>query len=271
MRGTSQASRDAALKAFAPVAAAAGEDAARLAYELYSVVDALDSSGSLRRALTDPARPGTDKGTLVSSLFFEADERVRNAVADFANRRWWHELDLGDALEDAAVEALLVSAQATGSLDTVEEELFRVERLLAAEREVYSALDNRSAIPAARLTLASTLLGSRVSTITETMIERACAAPRGRRLVTMIEYFQVAAAARRDRIVARVTAAVELSAAQRERLARSLKKSFGRDVVVNVAIDPRVVGGIKVEVEDEVMDGSIAARLVDARRRLVGS
>ncbi len=270
MRGTSQASRDAALKAFEPVVVAAGVDAARLAHELYSVVDTLDSSGTLRRTLTDPARPGTDKGTLVSSLFFKLDQRVRNVVEDFASRRWWHEDDLGDALEDAAVEGLLVSAQAVGSLDTVEEELFRVERFLSTEREIYSALDNRSAIPAARKALASTILGSRVSSTTAVLIERACVAPRGRQLVKMIDYFQKAAAARQSKVIADVTTAVELSAEQRDRLAQNLQREFGREILVNVAVDPRVIGGMRVQVEQEVMDGTIVAQLVDVRRRLVG-
>lgn len=270
MRGTSQASRDVALKAFEPIVVAAGADAARLAHELYSVVDTLDSSGTLRRTLTDPARPGIEKGTLVSSLFHGLDQRVRDVVADFSGRRWWNEHDLGDALEDAAVEGLLVSAQAAGSLDTVEEELFRIERLLSSERDVYSALDNRSAIPAARKVLASSLFGSRVSSTTAVLIERACAAPRGRRLVKMVDYFQKAAAARRSKVIAHVTTAIELSEAQRDRLSERLQRDYGRDILVNVEVDPTIIGGVRVQVENEVVDGTISARLVDVRRRLVG-
>lgn len=270
MRGTSQTSRDAVLRAFAPVAKAAGKDGARLADELFTVVDTLDSSGSLRRALTDPARPGTDKGTLVASLFGTMDPRVRDAVTDFSARRWWHQDDLGDAIEDAAVDLLLSSAEAAGVLAAVEEELFRVERTVAAESELHTALDNRAALPAARVALATSVFGTKVSAVTNTLLVRAAGASRGRRFQTMIAYYVKAAAARREQTVAHVTAATELSAAQRERLAGLLRAAYGRDIKVNVSVDPFVVGGIKVQVGDEVIDGTILARLDEARRRLVG-
>jgi len=79
-----------------------------------------------------------------------------------------------------------------------------------------------------------------------------------------------AAAKRRERLVAHVTAAVELSAAQRTRLAGILKGAYGHDIQLNVTVDPEVLGGIKVQVGSEVVDGTIVSRLADARQRLVG-
>lgn len=270
MRGTSEASRNGGIKAFESVAVAAGPEATRLALQMFDVVDLIDSSNSLRRALTDPARPGTDKGTLVASLFSELDPRVREVVEDFAARRWWHEHDLGDALEDAAVEALFIAAQAEDSLDVVEEELFRIERLLAGERELYSALDNRAALPAARVKLARTLLGSRVSPVTAALMERVCTTTRGHRLAKKLAYFQKAAAARRQKVLARVTVAVELTPEQGERLTEALDARYGRHIALKVTVDPSVMGGMRVQVGHEVTDGTLLARLEDARQHLVG-
>ncbi len=269
MRGTSEASRDAVLRAFDPVATAAGKDGARLAAELFHVVDTLDSSGSLRRALTDPARPGTHKRTLVASLFGAMDPRVIDAVTDFAARRWWNQDDLGDAIEDAAVNCLLASAEYDGTLGAVEEELFRIERTIAAESELHTALDLRAARPAARVTLATAVFGSHISPATLALLTRAAGSPRGRRFATMIGYYVKVAAARRAQTVAHVTAATELSADQHERLTELLRRSYGRDIRVNVSVDPGVIGGVKVQVGDEVMDGTMLARLDDAKRRLV--
>ncbi len=270
MRGTSEASRDASLRAFDPVANAAGEDGARLAAQLFRVVDTLDSSGSLRRALTDPARPGTDKRALIESLFGWMDPRVVTAVTDFAARRWWLQEDMIGGIEDAAVNAMLASAEHAGKLEAVEEELFYIERTVATQSELHTALDLRTAPPDARVALATTLFGSHISSETLALLTRAAGSPRGRRFEKMICYYIKVAAARREKTVAHVATAIELSANQRERLTETLRRSYGRDIRVNVTVDSRVIGGVRVQIGDEVIDGTIVARLEDARGRLVG-
>lgn len=270
MRGTSRVSREAGIEAFEPVAMAAGSDADLLAFGLFAVVDALDSSSSLRRALTDPARPGTDKGTLVSSLFGGLDPRVQGVVSDFSSRRWWHEEDLGDALEDAAVEALLIAAQADGSLDAVESELFKIERFLFENLEVYSALDNRAALPEARIRLAESLIGPQVSPLTRALMVRAATTTRGHRLAKKLAFYLKAAAARRGRMLARVTVAAPLSEEHLRRLESILRVHYGRDVTVAVTIDPGIIGGMRVQVGHEVVDGTLVTRLDNARKQLVG-
>src|SRR5690606_10545384 len=270
MRGTSQESRDEVLRGFDPVALAAGKDGVALAAQLFAVVDALDASGSLRRALTDPARPGKDKGDLVDTLFTGADSRVRDVVRAFVSQRWSEEGDLADSITEAGFTALLASAEATGKLEAVEEQLFRVERTLTAERDLLVALSDRSAPREARVKLLNGVLTGKLEAVTTALLERAVAAPRGRRLITTIRHLVVMAAERRGRGVARVTAAVELSAAQRKRLAGILKAAYGREIQLNVAVAPQVLGGIKVQGGSEVVDGTVLARLDDARRRLVG-
>ena len=270
MRGTSEVSRDAVMEEFAAVATAAGADATRLAEQLFSVVDALDSSGSLSRALTDPARPGTDKRTLVSALFVALDPRVQDVVSAFANRRWIRSSDLGDAIEDVAVDTYLASAESQGLLGELEEEMFRVERFLAAERDVLSALGDRSSTPEARSRLALDLFGPSVGPTTLALVERAARQPRKRRLQRAIAYYVAAAAARRAKSVVAVTAAVELPAAHRARLTSLLRASLGREVQVNVSVDPSVIGGMRIQVGDRVVDGTIQSKLDEARRRLVG-
>ena len=271
MRGKSQESRDRVLRAFDPVATAAGKGGVALAGELFAFVDTLDGSGSLRRALTDPARSAKDKGTVVDSLLARSDSRVRDVVRDFVAQRWSAEADLAESIEDAGVLALLASAEADGSLDAVEEQLFRLERALVAERELLVALGDRLAPRASRAALLSQVLaGAKLAPVTLALVDRAVAAPRGSRLITTIKRLVILAAERRNRAVAQVTAAVELSAAQRTRLAQILKAAYGREVHINVAVDPQVLGGIKVQVGSEVVDGTVLARLDDARRRLVG-
>lgn len=269
MRGTSRASHDAVLSEFEPVADAAGKDGLTLAEQLFTVVDALDSSGSLRRAMTDPARPGTDKSVLVTNLFASTDSRVQDVLSQFVNRRWSTEHDLAQSIEDAGVMALLAYAEADGSLDTVEEELFRVERVLDTERELLVAMGNRSATKEMRLALMDDVLGGKLSSVTQALLTRVVGSPRGRRIVAAIESIITAASTRRGRNVAWVTSAVELSAAQRKRLGSILADAYGRPVQINVAVDPEVIGGMSVKVGSQVVDGTVLTRLDDARRLLV--
>lgn len=270
MKGTSQHARDTALRAFDPIASAAGKDGVQLARELFAVVDALDGSGSLRRALTDPSRPADDKAGLVDKLFASYDERVRTVVADLVRARWSEEQDLAESIEEAGSLALLAHAEAEGTLHQVEEELFRVERELMAHRDLLTALGDRSATAKSRVALVNDVMGSKVGPTTLALLERKVGAPRATRVLSAVRELVQSAAERRERLVARVTAAVELSAAQRERLAGLLKEAYGHEIQVNVAVDPEVLGGIKVQVGSEVVDGTIVSRLADARRRLVG-
>ena len=270
MRGTSQASRDAVLETFDLAATAAGKDALVIAEQLYSVVDVLDSSGSLRRALTDPARPGHDKAELVDALFGGLDPRTVDVLKDFAHARWSDDKDLAESIEFAGAHALFAYAEGTGSLGEVEEELFRVERLLAANRDLLTAMSNRSATKESRLGVFNGVFGGKLSVVTTAMLTRTVGVPRGRRLVPTIELLLAAAARRRSRVIANVSAAVELSAAQRTRLAAILSDLYGKQIQINATVDPEVLGGIRVQVGPEVVDGTVLARLDDARRRLVG-
>lgn len=269
MRGVSQASYRAVADGYERVLAAAGADAAGLGGELFGVVDALDRSGALRRALSDPARDGDDKAALAEHLLGgKADPRVVELVGTLARQRWSTPEDLTEALERLAAETVLAAAQAGGDLERVEEELFRFGRFLAHERGVREALTDRMATPEARVTVARTLLAGKVHPVTAQLVERAAREPRGRTITSTLADLGRLAALRRQRLLATVTVAVPPTPAQLERLTALLTRAYGRAVQVNVAVDPEVVGGLRVVVGDEVVDATVLARLDEVRRRL---
>src|SRR5665648_771186 len=141
MRGVSQASYLAVEDGFEPVLVTAGTGAAALGEQMFAVVDLLDHSAALRRALSNPARTAADKAALAKDLLGgKVDERVIEVVAGLARHRWSVEVDLVEALERMAAETVLASAQAGGDLERVEEELFRFDRFLAGARRVRDAL-----------------------------------------------------------------------------------------------------------------------------------
>ena len=70
------------------------------------------------------------------------------------------------------------------------------------------------------------------------------------------------------KIHALVTSAVELSAEERRDVGERLSKQLGADVTVQSVVDPRIIGGLKVQYGDHLVDVSIANRLQQLRRRL---
>jgi F-type H+-transporting ATPase subunit delta len=70
--------------------------------------------------------------------------------------------------------------------------------------------------------------------------------------------------------VATVTSARPLTSDQRASVSKSLSASYGRDVLVNAEVDESIIGGIRIQVGDDVMDGTVSSRLNQLRRELVG-
>ena len=93
----------------------------------------------------------------------------------------------------------------------------------------------------------------------------------GHRTVSVaLEEYQKVAAAAHDRRVATVWVANELTDADRERLQAALSRQYGHQVHLNVIVEPELLGGMRVEIGDDVIDGTVRGRLEDARRRLAG-
>jgi len=74
----------------------------------------------------------------------------------------------------------------------------------------------------------------------------------------------------RNRTVATVVSASPLSRSQAGRLASLLSAKYGREVSLNTVVDPAVIGGIRVQIADDVIDASVASRLAELRHRLAG-
>lgn len=238
---------------------------------LFAVAALLDGQASLRSALTDPARSGDDKAALVRSLFAgKVPDQVVDLVSNMVQNRWSRPRDLAEATASLGIEAVLVSAQRHDRLGEVQDELFRFSRIVAAQPELRLALTDR-ALPVDRKSeLLTELLKEKTTVESARLIVHAVTEPRGRSLEVNLEGLATAAAARRQRQLATVTSAVPLTEQQRDRLAAALSAQLGFDVQINVVIDPEVVGGLRVSLGGELIDGTLASRMGDAQRRIAG-
>ena len=269
MRGSSRGSQAAAIERVE--ALLDSPDASRLGEDLFSVAGLLDSSAGLRRALTDPSRDGDAKAALVSTLLEgKVGGSTLDVVSGMVRDRWATARDLADACEHIGALAVLASAQVEDRLDTVEDEIFRFGRIVAGNRDLRLAMGERARSSQHKGELVDALLADKVAPQTLVLARQAVVNPRGRRLEDVLESFGQAAALRRQRLVARVTAAVPLTEEQRERLVQVLARVYERTMHLDVDVDPRLVGGLRVQVGDEVIDASVLTRLDEARRRLAG-
>jgi F-type H+-transporting ATPase subunit delta len=268
MRG---ASRGSFIMAREQLTAALGgrSAAAKLGDELFAVAHLLDREPGLRRALTDATSPAEARSGLARQLL---DGRVsaatRDLVVGMVDSRWSSPRDLADATEQLGVLATAAAAEGEGQLDDLEDELFRFGRILSAEAGLRSALSDPVPPADGKRELLDTLLAGKVTPATLRLISQAVIYPRGRSLEASLDEYGRLAAAWRERLIAVVRVATGLTEDQRERLADALSHTYGHDVHLNVVVDPGVVGGMSVQIGDELIDGSVASRLAGLRQRL---
>src|SRR3954465_8030215 len=250
---------------------AAGPALLRLAEELFAVARLLEEQLTLRRALSDPAGKPQERAGLARRPFgSKVSEAGPHPLARLARARWAHPLDLVEGARTLAVEASLDAADARGELDDVEDELFRFGRIVVADRQLSRILSDRFAPVEGKSALLDRLLSGRVSPVTEQLLRNVLPGPHAGHAENVIEGLSEVASRRRGQAVARVTSAVELTPPQEQRLTDVLGRLYGRPIGLQVTVDPSLLGGLVIQVGDEVIDGSIAHRLEAAERRLAG-
>lgn len=243
----------------------------RLSEELYAVVGVLASNYGLRRSLSDPSVAAEAKTRVADTLLSgKIGDTTLDVVKGAVGVPWSQPRDLVDAVETLAAEAALIAAENDGTLDEVEDELFRFGRILSGEPRLRSALADIGLPAATKRELLDRLLAGKATEVTVRLLAQAVAAPRGRTIERAIADVSELAASRRDRLIARVTSAVELSGQEQQDLAAALARAFGHELYLQVVVDPELIGGLTVRVGDEVIDATVARQLDEARRRLTG-
>jgi F-type H+-transporting ATPase subunit delta len=243
----------------------------QLADDLFAAVRLLDGQVRLRRTLSDPAQDGDRKVDLLRGLVGEQlSEPALELLSGLVAARWAHPRDLVDVVEAMAVQAEVAVAEAAGTLDDVEDELFRFGRIVSAQPGLRAGLADAAVPVERRAELVGSLLQGRSTPTTQRLVTRLVTDPRRRSIDRGLELYAALAAVRRLRIFALVRVAVPMTDEQESRLAAVLSSIYGREVHLNIEIDPDVIGGISVHVGDEVIDATMSGRLDEARRRMAG-
>ena len=234
-----------------------------------TIADVADRERSLRQLWADSATVAAVKDGVLTQLFSERVPALSvDLVQGIINDRWSSERDMSDAIEMCAASLLFMAAESESRLDRVEEELFRFGRTVEANADLQLALTDPASSASAKQGIVSSLLDGKADPTTEELLVFVAGHLRGRQMTAAITELSELAAMRRSRVIANVTTAVPLTESQRARLVSVLSRIQGRDVIINAIVDPDVVGGIEVRVGDEVVDGTLATRIEQARRRL---
>lgn len=264
---TNQAYADAAERLRADTATSTGTQLATVADEILSVAGLLRGQPRLRRALTDPSRPGDDRADLFRSLLAgKAAEATVDVLATLVAGRFSKPSDLLDASERLGVETLLASAQKDGKLAEIEDELFRFSQIVAGTPQLAATLSDIGAPVGPRAKLVGDLLDGKVQAVTARLVKVALEGFGGRGFEASLIRLVELTAAHRDREVAYVTVAKPLGDAEETALAAKLSAIYGREVSLKVDVNPAIIGGVSVRVGSDLYDGTILRRLNAAKQ-----
>jgi len=271
MLGASRWSLAAASEALVERSRADAAVLAAVGPELFAVAGLLETSTDLRRLLSDSGADDERRREVAMTLL---GDRVRPdtlaVFTDTVGRRWSKPRDLVDAVEQLGAQSLFLAAESAGRIDAIEDELYRLSRIVESNPGLRTALSDRWLPPDQKVALARELFADRVDATTEAVVEQVVAHPRGRRVGDALADLARLAAERHAELLAEAHVARPLTAEQVARLTAALTRVYGRQVRVTVVDDPEVLGGIRVVVGEEVVDGSVERRIEQARDQLAG-
>lgn len=243
-----------------------------LADDLTSVAAMLEREKVVTRYLTVPAEDAAPRVRLIERLVSgKVGQPAFDVLKGAVSERWSAKSDPIDAIELVARQALLMRAERAGQIDEVEDQLFRVSRVLDVQPRLSILLGDYEAPAESRVRLLCNVLeGSSidVNPIVVDLLSKTVELLRGRPAEDAVLTLAEVAVARRGEVVAHVSAAAELSDAQQERLTQVLSRVYGHPVTVQMQIDPELLGGLAITVGDEIIDGTLSSRLATAQTQL---
>nr|WP_296780907.1 F0F1 ATP synthase subunit delta [Rhodococcus sp. (in: high G+C Gram-positive bacteria)] len=243
--------------------------AAQTGAELFAVVETLDGQRTLRTALADSSVSADRRSALAQELFAgQISEITAKILTAAVSESWSKTSDLLNSLIELGREALFRAAADQDQLDTVEDELFRLGRIVASSPQLEQALSDLGKPVQAKRELLGRLLYGKVTAVTEALAIQSVSRLKKSAPADALDELAGLAAQVRDRAVAHVRSAAPLSDSQLEKLTATLTRTYGKPVTVHVEVDTELLSGLVVRIGDEVIDGSGAGRLAALRKTL---
>lgn len=258
------ATREALASARKALSVLGGKDGLAIGEQLFEAARVIGDSSQLRSALADPAVDPKDKTAVVGQVFSMIGAPARGLLSEIVGSRWSTPDDLLEGIEEVGIRAIAAST----TKGTVENELFAFGTAVSSNAELELAVGSKLGSNEAKSALVRSLLAKKASPATIAIVDHLVQQPRGRRINELLSHAASIVADQADLSVATVVTAQPISSAQLERLRAGLAKSYGRDLQINQVIDPSIIGGLRVQIGDDVIDGSVSTKLTELRLQL---
>jgi len=227
----------------------------------------IGGSVQLQAYFADPSTDVAVKKQLVDRLFGPFSEAARALLVSVVGSRWSSSDDLLAGIEELGFRVIATTA---GPDTSIESELFAFDAAVRSNAQLELAIGTKLSDGAAKTGLVQRLLGGKASEQTLAIVSHLVSQPRGRRIGELIRTAADIVADQSDELVATVTSASVLDPAHASRLEAGLARQFGRSLRINQVVDPAIIGGLRVQIGDEVIDGTVATKLSLLRLQLAG-
>lgn len=175
---------------------------------------------------------------------------------------------MSDAQIQGYARALFEIARADGTLDEVEDELFRFARSYEGSEELRNTLSDDQIPAEKRQAIIEDLLGGKATPTTTQLVSMVVGSGKARELPAIVDLLVQRASSAKQLDTAEVRTAVALTGDQEARLKAALENATGKSLNLKTIVDPSVVGGVVATVGDDVIDDSVRTRIDQLKARI---
>ncbi|GAB3617838.1 F0F1 ATP synthase subunit delta [Okibacterium endophyticum] len=234
---------------------------------LFEAGRVVGDSAQLRALIADPAADPDGKTAVVERVFgAQLDPSALTVLTAVARERWSNHDELLAGIEELGLRAAARSAKPAA----IDAELLSFARAVASDADLELAIGSKLGQTSSKVSLVEKLLSGKATGQTLEIVKHLVQQPRDRRIGELLRNAARIVADELGYTVATVTSASPISDAQLKRLEQTLAATYGRALRISQVTDPQLVGGLRVQVADDVFDGSIQSRLAELKLQLAG-